>query len=145
VILLDANVLVYALNTDALAHPECRRVVEAGLAQRLPVVLVPQVLLETYTVITDGRRVGRPLEPERAWEQIDILRTGLRVLAQPDGFLTNVGQLVLTGRGAGARIFDASLAAQMRGHGVERVCTLNTRDFIAFPWVRAVRPEELLD
>lgn len=47
-ILLDTNVLVYALNADSPHHPQSRAVVEAALGGRLPGVLVPQVLLEAF-------------------------------------------------------------------------------------------------
>ncbi len=65
-ILPDANVLVYALNEDAVEHRDSRAVVDAALEGVLPRVLVPQVLVEAYAVLTDARRVRKPLEPEVA-------------------------------------------------------------------------------
>ncbi len=50
-ILLDTNVLVYALNTDAPHYADSRRIVEAALRGRVPGVLVPQVLVEAYAVL----------------------------------------------------------------------------------------------
>ena len=143
-ILLDANVLVYALDETAPSHSDCRGVVEASRAGHLPGVLVPQVLLETYAIISDGRRVASPLPPDRAWEQIDVLRTSLRVLPWPEGFLTLVGQLILTGPVRAQKTFDVALVAQMRGHGLDRICTLNRRDFLGFSGIVPLSPAELL-
>ena len=51
-ILLDTNVLVYALNKDAPQHRECRDVFDRTARGRLPGIVLPQVMLECYAVIT---------------------------------------------------------------------------------------------
>lgn len=45
-ILIDTNVLVYAVNTAAPQHEESRAFVEAARGGDFPAVLVPQVLLK---------------------------------------------------------------------------------------------------
>ena len=60
-ILLDANVLVYAVNADAPQHNATRAILDAALAGTIPGALVPQVLLEFFAVVTNARRVQAPL------------------------------------------------------------------------------------
>lgn len=72
-ILLDANVLVYAVNADAPQHSASRTVVRAAFDGQLPGVLVPQVLVEFLAVVANQRRVRYPLDPATAWEQMGIL------------------------------------------------------------------------
>ncbi len=62
-ILLDTNVLVYAINEDSPQHPKAPAAVTVALEGAIPGVLVPQVLLEAFAVLTDRRSVKQPLAP----------------------------------------------------------------------------------
>ena len=144
-ILLDANVLVYAVNADAPQHVASRRVVEAALAGELPGVLVPQVLLEFFAVVTNPRRIQAPLAREVAWEQVRALRAGLPLLDVPTATFDELDRVLLDAAPrAGAAVFDLFLAAQMRMHRITTLCTYNTGDFDAFSGLTAVTPVELL-
>lgn len=143
-ILLDANVLVYAVNSYAPQHTESRTVVEAAVAGDVPAVLVPQVLLEFFAVVTHPRRVQRPLDPQRAWEQVAALRTALPVLELRPSTLLLLDELVARHRPVGADIYDLFLAAQMRSHGVPTVCTYNPGDFAGLVGVHAATPATIL-
>ncbi len=35
--------------------------------------MVPQILLEFFAIVTDPRRIARPLETKDAWEQVKLL------------------------------------------------------------------------
>lgn len=142
-ILLDTNVLVYALNSSAPQHPASRAVVEATLEGRLEGVLVPQVLTETYAVVTDPRRVERPLEPGVAWGEIESLRFGCTVLEWRDEALDALGRLLAELGIRGQDVFDTLLVAQMEAHGVRRMCTYDMDGFRGFPGVDPVRPEDV--
>lgn len=143
-ILLDTNVLVYAVDADAPQHEPSFTVVQRALDGTIPGVVVPQVLLEFFAVVTHSRRVQHPLSPVQAWEQITLLRTGLRVLDLQPAALTVLGELVLGGRPAGPAIFDLFLIAQMRTHGVATICTHNVPDFAGVPGIEALAPPDLL-
>lgn len=143
-ILLDTNVLVYALNADAPQHADSRAIVEAGFARKLPVALLPQVLVEAYAVLTDARRVERPLAPREAWSEIQALQAGLPVFDLPVKVLDSLSELISEGEPIGQEIFDVLLVAQMRAHGIATICTYNTEDFERFAGIRAETPEEIL-
>ncbi|MGH7868715.1 MAG: type II toxin-antitoxin system VapC family toxin [Candidatus Dormibacteraceae bacterium] len=55
-ILLDANVLVYASDSAAPQHANCYQLLQRSMAGEIPAILVPQVLMECYSVITSPRR-----------------------------------------------------------------------------------------
>ena len=78
-ILIDTNVLVYAINTSSSQHEASRRLLEMIQAGLIRGGLVPQVLLEFFAVITDPRRVENPLDPHVALQQIESLKTRLPV------------------------------------------------------------------
>ncbi len=142
--LLDTNVLVYAVNADAPQHSASRAILEAALGQRLPAMLVPQVLVEFYAVVTSARRVEHPLDPEAAWKEVAALRAALPVLDVTSGALDALGQLVSERRAAGRHIFDLFLAAQMRAHRVATVCSYDRAAFEGIAGIMVVTPEQLL-
>jgi predicted nucleic acid-binding protein len=105
-------------------------------------VLVPQVLLEFYATITCSR-VQRPLGAADAWQLVDALAGALPVLNVRSESLPILGELVAQERCVGPRIFDLYLAAQMRSHGVTRICTDSVRHFQRLG-VEALTPERVL-
>jgi predicted nucleic acid-binding protein len=54
---VDANVLAYALNADALHHAASRALLEAAL-DPVSLYVTSQILCEFYSVITNFRRVA---------------------------------------------------------------------------------------
>lgn len=141
---MDANVLVYAINTVAPQHGASRALVRAALDGRVPGVLVPQVLLECFATVSSPRRIPSPVDAPEAWRWVEILRTGLPILELRPEALTLLGQLLASRPVRGSGIFDLFLAAQMRSHGISTICTYNVRDFDRLPGIEALTPEELL-
>jgi predicted nucleic acid-binding protein len=141
VILLDTNVLVYAVDATAAIHAPCHTVVERAMSGRLDAVIVPQVLMEFYAVVTSARRVSSPLSPEDGASQVADWRETI-VVRYPtsaclDDWMTLVGQL----RRVGQDVHDLFLIAQMRSHGISDICTANVGDFTGVTGITAHRPE----
>jgi predicted nucleic acid-binding protein len=143
VILLDTNVLVYALNADAPRHAECRRVVDLAIAGVLPCVLVPQVLIECYAVITSPRRLPNALAPEQAWSALRGLSRLIEVRPVPDSMLEDLDVMLARQRRRGRDVFDLAILAQMVSHGIRTICTCNVGDF-GFPGIEALDPAQAL-
>ena len=141
-ILVDTNVLIYAVNVDSPYHMASKGVLDAAIKGKIRGVLVPQVLLEFYAVVTDPCRVERPLSPETAWEQVAAFQQiFLLIDAGPKSldFLKELAPLA-----KGADIFDAYIVAQMMAGGISLICTYNKKNFLKFPGVLAQTPEEIL-
>jgi len=119
-------------------------VVLAAFDRRILAAVVPQILLEFLAVVTNPRRLTRPLDAAQAWEQVEILRVNLPVLGVDPEALTIMGELVIAHRLAAWGIFELFLAAQMRTHGVRTICTYNGSDFDQLRDIEAVTPEEAL-
>lgn len=140
-ILLDTNVLVYAVDAAAAVHAPCHGVVVRAMSGRLDAVIVPQVLMEFYAVVTSPRRVRAPLSSADGASQVADWRQTIAIRyptsACLDDWMTLVGQL---GR-VGQDVHDVFLIAQMRSHGIGAICTVNVGDFAGVPGITAHRPE----
>jgi toxin-antitoxin system PIN domain toxin len=141
VILLDTNVLVYAVDSTSPKHAPCRSVVERAMSGELDAVLVPQVLLEFYAVATSPRRVRSPLSARDGALQITDWRATIAVrhptAACLDAWTTLAGRL----RRVGQDVHDLFLIAQMQAHGIGDICTVNAGDFAGVRGI-TVRPPE---
>lgn len=143
-ILLDANVLIASLDLEASGHRASRAVVSAARDRRLPGVLVPQVLLEAFVVLTDGRRVAPPLAPGLAWTELDALARTISVLYPQPEALQEFARIVAQ-RGPKAQlVFDAFLVAQMRAAGISAICTYNVADFGGYEGISTETPAATL-
>ncbi len=55
--ILDANVLVYAMDADAPQHAASRALLDAGRSQSARLYVTLQILCEFYSIVTNARRV----------------------------------------------------------------------------------------
>lgn len=142
-ILVDTNVLVYAVNIDAREHHASRALLKAVSDGEVGAALVSQILLEFFAVVTNPRRVERPLTAAAAWGEIDRFRVIFRVLDPGPSALDELSRLMKARKITGPDVFDAWLVAQMRSCGVSAICTYNAADFAALS-VTALTPEQVL-
>ena len=144
-ILVDTNVVVYAINQDAPQHTASRALIEAVRAGDLPCTLVPQILLEFFAIVTDGRRVARPLDTAMALDQIRVLQSIFPVRDVCREALSHLPRVLASqARMKGGDVFDAWLVAQMLAMDINRICTYNGKDFLGYDMIRPVTPEELV-
>jgi len=141
--LVDTNVLAYAINSGAPQHAACRALVEIVRTGDPRYALVPQILLEFYAIVTDGRRVAKPLHAVQAREAIEALRGIFPVLDAGSAALGRLPDAIAEKTVTGGEVFDAWLVAQMRALGMDRICTYSAKDFAGYKGIRVVRPEEL--
>jgi predicted nucleic acid-binding protein len=84
--LIDANVLVYAMDADAPQHAASRALLEAARDPSATLYVTSQVLCEFYSIVTNARRVPTPRSPADALGAISALLTFLHVLpSRPRG------------------------------------------------------------
>jgi predicted nucleic acid-binding protein len=93
---IDANILIYAVNTDAPQHGASRRLLEAILDPAATLYVSPQILCEFYSVVTNPRRIAKPFDAAQATQMIDDLLElpGLYVLAVPPEAALRLTQLL---------------------------------------------------
>lgn len=140
-ILLDTNVLVYAVDTAAAIHAPCHAVVDRAMSGRIDAVIVPQVLMEFYAVVTSPRRVRSPLSPNDGALQVADWRRTIAVRYPTAACLDDWSALVRQLQRVGQDVHDLFLIAQMRSHGIGDICTANVGDFAGVTGITSHRPE----
>jgi toxin-antitoxin system PIN domain toxin len=140
-VLLDTNVLVYATNEDSPFHARARELVQQALAGNLDAALTPQILAEYYAVITDSRRVDRPLTPQEARGQIEALLDGaIRLLPLQEGTSRRMAELGERHDIRAQEIYDAQVVAAMLEGGIPLIWTANEQDFRRYQEIEVRNP-----
>lgn len=138
--LVDANLLLYAVNEDAPLHRKARAWLESALTSNELVAFTWPVLLAVVRLSTKSVVFPRPLSIQQALDFVDSC------LDQPNSTILQPGprhwailkSLLLAGGKAGDLSSDAHLAALAIEHGAVLVSTDN--DFARFDGLRWVNP-----
>lgn len=141
--LFDTNILVYANNADSPFHASCRQLVEKAIVGDLEAVIAVQNLVELYAVITDKRRVERPLSPDEGRKLIEFYTTidNLRIIAPSAKSLSVLTTLLAEQKPKSQNIFDFMLVATMMKNDVSRIYTYNVDHFKPFKTISVSHPE----
>lgn len=138
--IVDANVLVYAMDADAPQHAASRALLEAARDRSTTLYVTSQVLCEFYSVVTNARRVPKPRTPDDAIGAISGLLTFLQVLPIParavEGWLDLLRRCPVTG----GDVFDLQLVATMLANDIQRIYTFNAKDFEPFAELAVATP-----
>lgn len=139
-ILVDANVLLYAYDRDSPHHEASRHWLEAQFSAGQPLRFALITLLAFVRIASDRRVYAKPLSPRKACELFEDW------LAQPNTQLLQPGartwkllsRLCDTGQAKGGVVMDAHLAALAQEHGASIATT--DRDFARFPDLKLIDP-----
>jgi len=142
VLVVDTNILLYAVNRGAREHETCRELVEKLRHDPLPWAVSWAILYEFLRVGTHPRVFQSPLPTRQAWSFVDSLleSPSLQVLVQGP-LHRDVARKTFSEQPdlRGNLAHDAHIAILMREHGVRTICTRDT-DFHRFPFVEVVDP-----
>jgi predicted nucleic acid-binding protein len=141
-ILLDTNILVHAYNKSSPNQKEAADIVRKAMQGKLEACLTPQILYELFAVITNPKRVEKPLSNKEAvdlcidlWECNEIEKLNPSGVAAAEVFkLTKALKL------SRAKIFDCALAVVAKENGVEAIYTENIEDFKGYSFVKTLNP-----
>lgn len=141
---VDANVLLYAVNSDVPQHETSVRWLDAALDGEDNVGFAWNALLAFVRISTNPRLSPFPLSNDEAMAQVH------EWLAAPSAHVLNPGErhpmiletVLKQSAGAGNLVNDAHLAALAIEHRAS-VVTFD-RDFDRFEGVRAYSPDDLL-
>lgn len=138
--LVDANVLLYAVNEDAGHHDVSRRWLDAALSGESTVAFSWIVLLAFLRLSTKAGLFPRPLNPSGAMDRVDAwLSAPPAVIVEPTVDHGRILRDLLGHVGSGGNLVnDAHLAAL----AIEHRCTLISfdRDFDRFTGIRREPP-----
>lgn len=139
-ILVDANLLIYAIDSDSVHHNAARRWLEKSLSGTTQVGLAWIVLLAFLRVTTHPRVVRNPLAPEAAVNYVDEWLACPCVVGVAPGerHWPILRQLISTSGTAANLTSDAHLAALAIEHGYAVYSA--DHDFKRFAGLKHVNP-----
>jgi toxin-antitoxin system PIN domain toxin len=140
VILVDANLLLYAYMARSEQHAAARAWVEKTFAGPLPVRLAWTTVLAFLRISTNPALSGRPLRMDEAAAVVDewLGQPAVDILTPGEGHWEILRGLLRSAQVRGALTSDAHLAALAIEHGAT-LCTCD-RDFTRFPNLRTLNP-----
>jgi uncharacterized protein len=138
--IIDANVLVYAMDADAPQHAASRALLDPARDSSTTLYVTFQILGEFYSVVTNPRRVPNPRSPEDALRAISGLLAFLHVLPVPARAVEEWLDLLRRHPVTGADAFDLQIVATMRANGIQRIYTFNRDDFEVFSELAVLTP-----
>lgn len=138
--LLDANLLLYAVNSSSPQHETAAEWLTEQLNGPRRVALPWQSLAAFLRISTHPRAFARPLAPAVAWELIAgwLAAPAAWIPAPGPSHAQLLGELVVRYELRGNLIPDAQLAALALEHGLS-VCSADT-DFARFKEIRWQNP-----
>lgn len=142
-ILSDANILIYAYNTDAIFHEECKYWLSEQLSKPEPFAFCWQTITAFLRITTIPK-----LFPD-AFSQAEVLgfvndwlsNSNISILLPTKNHWKIFERLLRETKIVGKKTMDAHLAALAIEHGVTLATT--DRDFMAFKGLRLVNPVDL--
>ncbi len=139
-ILVDANLLVYAHVASMRQHEAARTWLDERLNGAAPVALPWPSLLAFARLVTNPRIFERPLTIGRAWRQIEAWLDcpSVNVPAPTDRHREVLAVLIKLAAGRANLVPDAHLAALAIEHGL-LLCSTDG-DFARFPGLRWENP-----
>ena len=141
-ILIDANLLLYAYDAASSHHDGARAWLERTLSAPAPVGLSWIVVLAFLRIATDARisasalTVGEASAAVSSW----LARPNVALLEPTERHWAVLARLLDAGQARGPLVMDAHLAALAIEHGAT-LCTTD-RDFTRFPGLSVRNPLE---
>jgi hypothetical protein len=140
VIVLHANILLYAYDLQSKKHPKARAWVERVFSDGTPIGLPWQTVAAFLRVVTNPKLPGDRFTAEEATHIVDqwLDQPNVRLLAPGDQHWPILKQMLMEGQARGPLVSDAHLATLTIEYG----STLQTtdRDFARFPGLRLNNP-----
>jgi uncharacterized protein len=140
VTILDANILLYAYNSDAPQQPDAAQWL-AKLLAGTEIVALPWVTIRAFLRISTNSRIwSNPLHARQAFRIVGewLSQPGVVILQPGPRHAELLEQLVLAHGVAGALVTDAVLAALAVENGATLAST--DQDFRRFPGLRWINP-----
>ena len=140
--LIDSNILIYAGNEDSEYHTRASEVMRKMSVGEIQACIAYQSLYEFYAVITDPKRVEKPVSLQTAREATEqyMKARNIRKIHPLRTNLRNVVVLLRKYEISKQNIFDLVLVATMMDNKVTGIYTNNEVHFRRFDFLEVVNP-----
>jgi hypothetical protein len=144
-ILIDANLLIYAVVEELPQHGAARSWLERTFDGDLEVGLPWPTLLAFHRTCTSPRIFSEPLSVERSWSYVEewLALESVSVPLPGKGHAERLTTLILRAQARGNLAYDAHLAAIALEHGL--IVASTDRDFARFEGLRWFNPLSAAD
>jgi|SRR5579859_293847 len=141
-ILIDANLLIYAHHSGTAEHKRSKEWLERTLESGELAGFAWATLLAFLRITTSPRTFAAPFTAEEAASVVTgwLSNPGVSLLHPTERHWTILSKLIDEGQGKGPLVTDAHLAALAIEHGAT-LCTTD-RDFTRFKGLRLLNPLE---
>jgi uncharacterized protein len=139
-IVLDANLLLYAYDSLSSKHSRARKWIEQIFSEELVVGLPWQTIAAFIRITTNPRIPGQRLNLHEAVQVVDqwLEQPNIKLLAPGDQHWSLLRNLLIEGQAWGPLATDAQLAALTVENG--GVLHTTDRDFARFPGLKWTNP-----
>jgi uncharacterized protein len=139
-IVVDANLLIYSYDTEAVDHLKSSAWVAEILSGTEPVGLSWQSVSAFLRVVTNRRLPGKRVTLQEAVSAVQewLEQPNVRILVPGDDHWSLLKRMIVEGGASGPLVSDAQLAALAIEYG--GVLYTADRDFARFPGLRWVNP-----
>lgn len=144
-VLVDTNLLTKIAEPDHAKNTVAAEAVKWFLERGEDAHILPQNAYEFWVVATRPTiNNGLGMSAETAKEKLDDLLRSLSLLPDVPAIFPQWQRLVRDYDCKGRMAHDVRLVAGMIVHRIPKIVTFNKQDFIRFPEIQAVSPEEVL-
>jgi toxin-antitoxin system PIN domain toxin len=140
VIVLDANILLYAYDSASSQHNRARAWVERVFSGNEPVGLPWLTIAAFLRIMTNVRLPGERFTSQEAIGVVNLWleQPNIRLLSPDENHWLLFAEMMVKGQASGPRVTDAHLAALTIEYG--GVLQTTDRDFARFPGLRWNNP-----
>jgi toxin-antitoxin system PIN domain toxin len=140
VIVLDANILLYAYDSTSAHHAKARSWIEQIFSGTAAVGLPWQTAAAFLRIMTNPRLPGERFSLQEAVQVVEswLEQPNVRLLAPGDDHWVLFRQMIVEGQAQGPLVTDAQLAALTIEYG--GMLHTTDRDFARFPGLRWTNP-----
>jgi predicted nucleic acid-binding protein len=143
-VLLDSNILLRWLEPDNPDQIVVQAAIDRLMLSSADLCYTSQNLGEFWNVLTrPAKQNGYGLSPVAANRRAIAVESRLHLLPDTVAVHNEWRRLLVEYSVSGVQVHDARLVAAMHVHGVKRILTFDTRDFVRFDQIEAVHPLQL--
>jgi len=140
--LLDTNILIYASNPASKFQIKAKRLLQDVLEQEINACVSSQNLYEFYSIVTDPKRIEKPLTYQEAAALIQkyIEAENLPKIFPRETNLANLLELIKRYQVRKQEVFDAVLVATMMDNSIKVIYTGDEKLFKIFKNIKVINP-----
>lgn len=139
--LIDTNILVYAYNIDSELHQKSLNILQDALDWKTKVFIADKNLYEFYAIITDSRRVEKPVPIQEANDVVNFLKnSNIQIIFPTPKTIDILLPLLKNYKVKKQQIFDFILAAMIIENNIDTIITRNDKDFNKIKEINVFNP-----